>query len=102
MRPSAHQTRAGQHRAPKRAGKTDPMTNTIQMISSVVADAAKVRLGAMSPALPTADAGRVKLGAMSPALPVADAGRVKLGAMSPALPVADAGRVKLGAMSPAL
>ena len=32
-----------------------------------------------------ADAGRVKLGAMSPSLPVVDAGRVKLGAMSPAI-----------------
>ncbi len=36
-----------------------------------------VRLGAMSPSLPVADAAKVRLGAMSPA--------VRLGAMSPTL-----------------
>ena len=34
-------------------------------------DAAKVRLGAMSPALAPTDAAKVRLGAMAPSLPLA-------------------------------
>jgi hypothetical protein len=39
------------------------MTNTVQ-----IADASKVRLGAIAPSLPSADAGKVRLGAIAPSL----------------------------------
>jgi hypothetical protein len=47
----------------------------VSAAASVVADAGKVRLGALAPALPAAiaDAGKVRLGALAPALPASRA-----------------------------
>src|SRR5579875_1799052 len=71
---------------------------TIAPTASSVLDSGAVRLGGMSPSLPTADAGKVRLGGMSPSLPTTDAGKVRLGGMSPSLPASGAGKVGLGGM----
>jgi hypothetical protein len=103
-----------------------PMTVVVKVPTSNIADAGKVRIGSMSPTLPSArtapasvaDTGKVRIGSMSPTLPatrvapaeIADSGKVRIGSMSPTLPavrtapssVADTRKVRIGSMSPSL
>jgi len=79
-----------------------PSMKPVSLGGAAIADAGKVRFGALAPSLPpvrlsaevTADAGKVRFGALAPSLPpvrlsadaTADAGKVRFGALSPSLP----------------